>query len=74
MLDDLLDEALPPARRQDAATHFRSCPGCRAAWRTAICTRRLLGRLPREPMPEPLRQYLIESLRSRPCHPRRQPR
>jgi anti-sigma factor RsiW len=64
-LDDLLDDALPPESRQGARVHLRECVECRQSLDRLGYTRRLLHNLPRDTMPHPMKQSLLEALRHR---------
>lgn len=63
-LAEYLDDALPLVERQGIEAHLASCADCAAALRSLRSTTELLGRLPREPMPRPLKERLLEALRS----------
>jgi anti-sigma factor RsiW len=62
-LNDYCDGRLPPGRRQSVVTHLRGCGECAQAVKDIRCTRRLLRRLLREPMPDAMKQDLIHELR-----------
>src|SRR5690606_39656546 len=62
-LGDLLDGALSPAERQGIEAHLRDCMDCREVLRELRCTCRVLGHLPREPMPDRMKATLLEALR-----------
>lgn len=62
-LDDFVDGSLPPARRQALADHLLECATCTQALKEVRCTRRLLRRLPRERMPDPMKNGLLDELR-----------
>src|SRR5690606_39562364 len=66
-LSDFLEEALSPAERQGIEAHLAACTDCTGLLRGLRCTRRVLGHLPREPMPDKMKATLLEALRrSRP--------
>jgi anti-sigma factor RsiW len=61
--DEYCDGVLPPGRRQTLATHLRECRECTQVVRDLRCARRLLRRLPREPMPDDMKDNLLHKLR-----------
>lgn len=63
ILHEFVDGALPPAERQRLAEHLRTCPPCRESAGQIRCMRDVIGRLPREPMPDGLRSKLLSRLR-----------
>jgi anti-sigma factor RsiW len=62
-LEHFLDDALSPAQRQGVHDHVRHCEPCRRTLREMRCIRRLLRKLPREPMPDPMKSTLLDQLR-----------
>ena len=58
-----LDDALSPGARQGMETHVRRCDACRDALGELRCVRRLLRSMPRDEMPSPMKQDLLEHLR-----------
>ena len=62
-LDDFVEGSLPLARRQALANHLHECATCTQALKEVRCTRRLLRRLPRERMPDPMKNGLLDELR-----------
>jgi anti-sigma factor RsiW len=62
-LDDFVDGRLPLMRRQALASHVHECSTCTQALKHVRCTRRLLRRLPRERMPDPMKNSLLDELR-----------
>lgn len=62
-LYDFDDGSLPRLRRQALASHVRACPACMQTLKDVRCTRRLLRRLPRERMPDPVKNVLLDELR-----------
>ena len=73
-LEDFVDGSLPLVRRQALAEHLRECGTCSRALKEVRCTLRLLRQLPRERMPDLMRNRLLDELRrSRslvdPAHP-----
>ena len=62
-LDDFVDGSLPLVRRQALANHLHECATCAQALKEVRCMRRLLRRLPRERMPDPMRNELLDELR-----------
>lgn len=62
-LDDFVDGSLPLAGRQALANHLHECATCTQALKEVRCTRRLLRRLPRERMPDPMKNRLLDELR-----------
>lgn len=62
-LDDFVDGSLPLARRQALANHLHECATCTQALEEVRCTRRLLRQLPRERMPDPMKNTLLDELR-----------
>jgi anti-sigma factor RsiW len=76
-LDDFVDGRLPLMRRQAFANHVHACSTCTQVLKEVRCTRRLLRRLPRERMPDPMKNRLLDELRrsrSLPDSPRAAPR
>jgi anti-sigma factor RsiW len=63
LLHDYVDEDLPQSERRVTAIHLRTCAECRTALKELRCTRRLLRRLPREPMPDPMKKTILDALR-----------
>lgn len=63
-LDDFVDGSLPLMRRQALANHVQECVTCSQALKDVRCTRRLLRRLPRERMPDPMKKRLLDQLRT----------
>lgn len=63
ILHDFVDGVLPLAERQRLTRHVRGCATCEAAIREIRCTTRLLGRLPREPMPDRMKAHLLRRFR-----------
>jgi anti-sigma factor RsiW len=64
LLNDYIDGALPQHVRRGAEAHLQTCGECAAGLRDLRCTRRLLRRLPREPMPDVMKNTLLHALRS----------
>ena len=60
---DFFDGVLPSERRQALGVHLRQCEACAQVLRDLRCTRRLLRRLPRERMPDPMKNTLLDELR-----------
>lgn len=61
--DDVVDGRLPLERRQAFANHVHECSTCNQTLKHVRCVRRLLRRLPRERMPDPMKNSLLEELR-----------
>lgn len=72
-LEDRLDGSLPPGRRQALAGHLRQCRACTQALEDARCTRRLLRRLARRRMPDPMKAALLDELRRSRTNPHPHP-
>ena len=66
LLDDYVDETASPLARTAVEHHLTSCERCRRLARERLCIRRLLRRLPREPMPAAMKQQLLAAFRSSP--------
>ena len=62
-LDDLVDGSLPLLKRQALVNHVEECVTCKRALKYVRCTKRLLRRLPRERMPDPMKNSLLDELR-----------
>jgi anti-sigma factor RsiW len=69
-----IDGSLPPGRQRALGEHLERCRACARALREAGCVRRLLRRMPREPMPDPLKTPLIAALRRSRTYPAPSPR
>jgi anti-sigma factor RsiW len=63
LLHGFVAGSLPLVRRQALANHLRECATCTQALKEVRCTRRLLRRLPRERMPDPMKNSLLDELR-----------
>jgi anti-sigma factor RsiW len=63
LLHDALDGNLPQHERQAVDAHVRECAACERAWKELSCTRGLMRRLPRAPMPDPMKQKILDTLR-----------
>jgi anti-sigma factor RsiW len=61
LLDGYVDDALPPAVRRGVDAHLRGCRSCLLRFNQLSCTRRLLRRLPREPMPDVMKNRLLSA-------------
>lgn len=59
-----IDGSLLPERRRALGAHLDGCHACARAFRAAGYVRRLLRRMPREPMPDPRKTALLAALRS----------
>lgn len=72
-LVDFIDDSLPLVRRQAVAGHLRECSACARMLNDVRCTRRMLRRLPRDHMPDPMKKTLLDRLRERRNLVRRSP-
>jgi hypothetical protein len=69
ILDDYLEDALPPAERAVLEDHLRLCEGCTAYLEQLRTTVRLVGGLRREDVPPELMSVLLEAFRGRRAPP-----
>ena len=63
LLHDSLDADLPRDVRQVAGAHLRECAECRIVLKELRCTRELLRKLPREPMPDSMKKTILDALK-----------
>lgn len=62
---DYLDEALPPGAREPFEQHLATCVNCARYLQEIRQTIHRLGTLPREPMPDPMKELLLRALHNR---------
>jgi anti-sigma factor RsiW len=62
---EYLDEALPPGVTADLERHLADCANCTRYLQEIRHTIHRLGALPREPMPAPMKDRLLQALHSR---------
>lgn len=62
---EYLDEALPPGARTAIEQHLAECAACARYLREIRQTIHRLGALPREPMPAPMKDRLLQALHGR---------
>jgi anti-sigma factor RsiW len=59
-----LEGALSPGDRARFEEHIAGCDGCTAYLAQMRMTMRVVGRLAKEPVPEPLQKELVDAFRS----------
>jgi anti-sigma factor RsiW len=64
LMTGYLEGTLPAADRARFEEHIAGCDGCRAYLAQLRMTRKLLGRLGHEPVPESIQKELLEAFRS----------
>jgi anti-sigma factor RsiW len=64
LMTDYLEGTLSAADRARFEEHIAGCNGCRAYLAQMRVTRRLVGRLADEPIPEPVERELLEAFRN----------
>jgi len=62
---EYLDEALPPGEAANFERHLAECAACARHLQEIRQTIHRLGALPREPMPAPMKDRLLQALHSR---------
>lgn len=62
---EYLDEALPPGAAAAFERHLAECPPCARHLQEIRQTIHHLAALPREPMPAPMKDRLLQALRGR---------
>jgi len=62
LLTDFLEGELDAARCHQIEAHLATCPYCHAVVDTTLKTLALYHGAPREPMPEQVKQHLVEVL------------
>jgi len=63
LMTDYLEGALSGADRARFEEHIAGCDGCRAYLAELVTTRRVLGKLAEEPIPEHLESELMKAFR-----------
>lgn len=64
LMTDYLEGTLSAADRARFEEHIAGCDGCRAYLAQMRATRRIIGRLAEEPIPEPVERELLEAFRN----------
>lgn len=64
LLDAYVDGTASPLQRDVIELHAAACERCRHALRERRCVRRLLRKLPRGAMPDPMRDRLLSAFRA----------
>ena len=64
LMTDYLEGTLSAADRARFEEHIAGCDGCRAYLAQMRATRRIIGRLADEPIPEPVERELLEAFRN----------
>jgi anti-sigma factor RsiW len=64
LMTEYLEGTLSAADRARFEEHIAGCDGCRAYLAQMRMTRRLVGRLANEPVPEPIERELLEAFRN----------
>jgi anti-sigma factor RsiW len=64
LMTDYLEGTLSAADRARFEGHIAGCDGCRAYLAQMRATRRIIGRLAEEPIPEPVERELLEAFRN----------
>jgi anti-sigma factor RsiW len=63
LMTDYLEGALSPSDRARFEEHLAGCDGCHAFLAQLRITRRVLGRLADEPIPDPVQRELMAAFR-----------
>lgn len=64
LMTDYLDGVLSAADRARFEQHLTGCDGCKAYLAQLRTTRRLMGQIAHEPVPEPLKAELLNAFRT----------
>jgi anti-sigma factor RsiW len=64
LVTDYVEGKLPLVQRLSFYMHVSMCPHCRAYIRQMKMTKRAVGALPKEPLPDDLRDALMQRFRS----------
>lgn len=64
LMTDYLEDVLSPSDRARFEEHLSGCDGCRAYLEEMRTTRRILGKLAYDPMPESVQRDLLRAFRN----------